>query len=446
MTDNFKILESIKINSSDWDFSDLRIDIPPMSSGSDAANPHTQYSNALATYTYQGTTGIGGCFTLGEGNQYVCSAAEYIVRNLEGVNLRDLLHAKSGLAEVLANPIQLRWISPNAGLPLMAAGLVLNTIIDLVSKKAEMPAWKYLASLEIEEFLKLVGLRHIKDSAKIGKFFMDNSPKLSRMNQRFEELEAMGVPSYFTTWIGSNANALVKEIGAVNEKTGIDKFKIKVGINFETETEKIDQIVRELPSDFKFAADANQNLDLEDAEKWMKFLSDKGFMWLEEPFAPDNLLLFRELVSKRESHTWSCEIATGENCANLQMAQALLDIGINRFQADPCRMMGITDGLFSGVLTKFYEAEYSPHAGGAGLDEMSRHLQFFFLSKIDPGKKIENSLTEYIGFCSKFYSNPAKVENGRIFPPDVPGLLVGLAPEVAARLLPYKEGVSWLKP
>lgn len=445
MTDNFKILQSIRIKSASWSFTDLRLDIPPMSLGSDAANPHTQYSNAIARFTESEITGIGACFTLGEGNQLICAAAEYIVKQFDGLTLKELLDSKLGFAETFGNPIQLRWLSPNAGLPLMAAGLIINTLIDFASKKANQPAWKFLAYLEIEEFLKLVSLRHLKDVNRIVDYLQQVAFSGNQLNERVEELESLGLPAYFTTWLGSDSATLIQEMNTVYTDKGISKFKIKIGLDINSEVEKINSVTTSLPNYFSYAADANQKLNLTSAQNWMTLLSARGFLWLEEPFAPDNTLLFQELGRDKNKLGWSCEIATGENCPNLHTAQALLSGGINRFQADPCRMMGITEGIFAGVLSKYYNAEYTPHAGGAGLDELSRHMQYFFLARIDGKKKIEDSLTETIGFCSKLYADPSKVEGGRVLPPAAPGFLVGLVPEVSEILIPFTEGVTWLQ-
>jgi len=445
VTENYKLLESIRINASEWNFVDLRINIPPMSLGSDASNPHTQYSNAIASFSDLGITGIGGCFTLGEGNQYVCAAAEYTIRQLDGFTLKELLDSRGGLADVLGNPVQLRWLSPNAGLPLMAAGLIVNTVIDFASKKANLPAWKFLAYLDVDELIKFISLRHITESSMVIGHFQQNTLSGHKLNEKIEELEDRGLPAYFTTWIGSDSATLIHEMKAANLEKGISNFKIKIGSDISSEIRKIETVITNLPSHFTYSADANQNLDFEDARDWMKLLSSRGFQWLEEPFAPDNVLLFRDLATERNKFEWNCEIATGENCPNLHTAQALLKAGINRFQADPCRMMGIFDGLFAGILSKFYDVEYTPHAGGAGLDELSRHLQYFFLAKVDTNKKIEDSLTETIGFCSRFYSHPSKVERGRILSPEAPGLLVGLAPQVFDSLIPFTEGITWLE-
>jgi L-alanine-DL-glutamate epimerase-like enolase superfamily enzyme len=446
MTDNFRVLESIRFDKHRWTFSDFRIDIPPMSSGSDAANPHTQYSNAVASFMDIETFGIGACFTLGEGNQFICEAAEFIIKNLHGVKVKELLNSSIGLADALANPLQLRWLSPNAGVPLMSAGLILNTIIDLASKKLCMPAWKFLAGLDIEELMKLVSWRHISNLDQIVSQLKENSLGDAQLAERFAELELNGIPAYFTTWIGSDAPSLREEIQKTYEETGIRNFKIKIGFDIATEMEKIDNVIHGLSDNFIFSADANQRLQVGEAIEWMNFLSDRKFSWLEEPFAPDNVLLFRELVELRKHHHWSCEIATGENCPNLHTAQALLSLGIDRFQADPCRMLGIADAVFSGVLSDFYGAQYSPHAGGAGLDELSPHLQFFHLARVDTRRDVDQSLTETIGFASKFYASPTIIENGRIRPPSAPGLLVGFSEEVATKLIPFREGVTWVKP
>lgn len=445
MSENFKILESIRIDSSKWEFFDFRLNIPPMSFGSDASNPHTQYSNAIASFTNSGMSAVGACFTLGEGNQYICAAAEYLIKQLDGILLKDLLESRDGIAEILVNPIQLRWISPNAGLSKMAAGLILNTILDYACKQANLPAWKFLTTLEVEELLKLVSLRHLKNSKSIERFYKQNFPSDVILKERIEILEVSGIPAYFTTWIGSSAESLSEQMRSIEKVTGITRFKIKIGSNIVSEKEKIERLIELLPSHYRLAADANQRLTYLESVDWMSYLSGKGFMWLEEPFAPDNILLFRELVKEKIFQKWDCGIATGENCPNLQVAEAILDSGVDRFQADPCRMMGIFDGIFVGVLTKFYGSAFTPHAGGAGLDEMTPHMQFFNLATISHNMNINDSLTENIGFCSSFYQAPTQVVNGRIKAPTSPGFLVGFNSEVLQKLVPYRDGVSWLE-
>jgi len=294
--------------------------------------------------------------------------------------------------------------------------------------------------------LKLVSLRHLMKPAMIRDVVLQNGPAATQLLERFEELEDGGLPAYFTTWIGSDEQSLINEINSAYESTGVRKFKIKIGKNVKNEKQKVLSLIDKLGENFQLAVDANQTLDFEDAQEWMLFLSDKNLLWLEEPFAPDNVLLFRELAQEKRLKNWTCEIATGENSPNLHVTQALLDAGIDRFQADPCRMLGISDAAFSGFLTKIYGAHYTPHSGGAGLDELSPHLQSFFLSRVDIEMNIDDSLTENIGFCSHFYQNPTKVKHGKISVPNAPGLLGGFTEEVASLLIPFRDGVTWLKP
>ena len=50
----------------------------------------------------------------------------------------DLVHPTNYLY-LIANPNQLRWLSPNSGCVYMAAGLILNTILDYAAKRAGLP-------------------------------------------------------------------------------------------------------------------------------------------------------------------------------------------------------------------------------------------------------------------------------------------------------------------
>ena len=91
----------------------------------------------------------------------VCEAAVFIVRQFEGISVSDLLDSEKSFYEAITNPLQLRWLPPNAGLPLMAAGLIVNTLIDAASKACGLSAWEYLARLPIEFLLDLLQQRHL---------------------------------------------------------------------------------------------------------------------------------------------------------------------------------------------------------------------------------------------------------------------------------------------
>jgi L-fuconate dehydratase len=445
LSDLVKILRSFKFRSADWTFSDLRIDIPPMSFGSDAANPHTQYSNAVAIVNNAAYSGIGATFTLGEGNQHICDGARFMIAQLEGSTIGELMDSRFGLAEVLANPLQLRWISPFAGLPMMAAGLIVNTILDAASKQAGIPAWELMAKLSSDDLVKLMGLRHLGGAFSEQHVRELLSASEKDINVRCEEIKSSVLPVYFTTWIGHDSVEIVSQIVSEVNNRGIGQFKLKISPNFESDLEKLLKIKENLPSGVELCVDANQTLNLDQASRWLRELSNLDVIWLEEPFAPDNILLFDELLRLKEDEVLSCEVVTGENCPNVQTASALVSAGINRFQADPCRMMGLIDGLTTAAIAKIGGARYTPHAGGAGLDEMSLHLQALNLARVDGTLSPKNSLTENVGFSSHFYKQPALVTSGAAKVPNLPGFLVGFTPEVEELLIPFEEGISWVK-
>ncbi len=445
MSEAFRVLTDFKFNSNHWTFSDLRLDIPPLSHGSDAANPHTQYSNAVAKLESPNLTAFGISFTLGEGNQFVCQSAEFLLSQLDGVRVSDFLGNQGSFAEFMQNPLQLRWISPFSGLPMLAAGLVINTVIDYCSKLMGLPAWKFLSLLSADELLQLGSLRHLSDSKKFHDSWKQSYLSEKELENKFKELESKSLPAYFTTWIGFSAESLAKQVLATHQATGISMFKLKISPDIKADMEKLNRFLELMPENLSFALDSNQRLTSDTASEWMQIVSENNFVWLEEPFAPDNALLFSELQAFKKANGLRGEIASGENCPNLHTAQALMLSGIDRYQVDPCRMMGLIDGAISGFLAKTYMKHFTPHAGGAGLDELSPHLQLIYLARINPQSQIEDSLTENIGFCSPLYRNPTVVKDGKIVVPQAPGLIGGFSKQIENRLIPHREGITWLE-
>lgn len=437
-------LTDILIEARKWRFVDLRINIPAASFGSDAINPHTQYSNPIAVMENAGVLAMGASFTLGAGNEMVCKAAELILDELNGLTVGELIFSDRGFYETLTNPLQLRWLSPNAGLPLMAAGLVVNTLIDAASKSAGLPAWEYLARLPSELLMRLINLRHLDEGFDYAKVCAILDQGLNGIDYRCAHLKNEGIPVYYTTWIGHDAETIIKQILAQHRDRGISIFKLKISKNIERDAAKLRSIQRMIPSGIELCVDANQTLNLDESKNWLRLLSDYNIKWLEEPFAPDNTHLFNELVSFKRDNNLSCEIVTGENCPNHFTAAALMDSGIDRFQADPCRMLGLVDSVLVCLIAAIKGCPITPHAGGSSLDELSPHIQLFNLARVRIDSTPSSTLTENVGFCSHYFAAPTIVENGLAKTQVKPGLLVGLVNSLIGQTRDYKEGISWL--
>jgi len=438
-------LSSLRFESHKWRFVDFRINIPPESLGSDAINPHTQYSNPIATLECDTFEAIGASFTLGEGNQMVCDAADFIVRQLEGSSVADLIASEKGFYETITNPLQLRWLSPNAGVPLMAGGLIVNTLLDAASKSCGLPAWEYLARLPSDFLLDLLQQRHLSQRFNRTALKQILDQGLQGIDERCKVLRSSGLPIYYTTWIGHDAESIGKQIRQEYTQRGIRQFKLKISTDIKHDVEKIRTIASLVPDDVVFCVDANQTLSLDEAKHWMAVLSELSVLWLEEPFAPDNTKLFEELVRAKEENSWSCEIVTGENCPNHYTAASLIESGVDRFQSDPCRMLGLLDTVLTSCISQIVGCSITPHAGGSSLDEQSPHIQLFNLARVQTDLDPMTSLTENVGFCSKYFAAPTIVISGIAQTQSSPGLLVGLVPKIRSTLINYKDGITWLE-
>ena len=308
-----------------------------------------------------------------------------------------------------------------------------------------MPAWEYLARLPSEFLLDLLQQRHLTHRYDRAAFKAILDQGLQGIDGRCKTLRSSGLPVYYTTWIGHNAESVADQIRWQYAQRCIRQFKLKIGTDIQRDVAKIRSISALVPKDVILCVDANQTLSLDEAKRWMTALSELGILWLEEPFAPDNTKLFEELVRAKQQHGWSCEIVTGENCPNHYTASALMEAGIDRFQADPCRMLGLIDAVLTSCIARIEDCPVTPHAGGSSLDEQSPHIQLFNLARVCPDLDPSDSLTENVGFCSKYFASPIIVAGGVAQTPSRPGLLVGIAPEIRPSILNYKEGITWLE-
>lgn len=436
---------SLRFEAKKWKFVDFRINIPPESFGSDAINPHTQYSNPIAILDCGQWQAMGASFTLGEGNQMVCEAADFIVRQMDGKSVLDLMESDAGFYEAISNPLQLRWLTPNAGLPLMAAGLIVNTLIDAASKACNLPAWEYLAKLPTEFLLDLLEFRHLPERYNRSAIKEILNQGFQGVDDRCNLLRNSGLPVYFTTWIGHNAQDISEQIKNEYSERGIRQFKLKISENVDRDATKIRDIIARIPNDVVLCVDANQTLSFDAAVRWMTILSELDVLWLEEPFAPDNIRLFKDLAHAKQQHGWTCEIVTGENCPNPYAAASLMECGIDRFQTDPCRMLGLLDTVLTSCIARIEDCPVTPHAGGSSLDEQSPHIQLFNLARVRTELDPSATLTENVGFCSRFFSCPAAVTDGLLRAPSIAGLLVGLNSDIQSTFSNYKESITWLE-
>ncbi len=327
----------------------------------------------------------------------------------------------------------------------MAAGAILNTLLDWAAKRIELPLWKALSLEPSDNLLKFCSSRQYAPFLQLTEIGNNLEEGLFGIQERICEVESSGLPVYFTTWIGSSPQEIVNNIEQVNEKKGIKHFKIKVSGDIKSTTTRVDHILEKLAGrDFKFCADANQSLDYDTALEISRMLDSRNFIWLEEPFAPDNVRLHRQLkdVLQRESNT--LEIVTGENCPNAHIAiEFIQSEACHRFQIDACRQMSISDILPILIAAKQKNLQIVPHAGGSGLDELVLHLSAFNYCRVLYDRSCKDSLTEHVGFCSQYFESPCRVVDGKAIAPQQPGYLNDVSAVVYDSLSQNSE-IKWL--
>jgi L-fuconate dehydratase len=120
--------------------------------GSDAIHRDPVYSYAVTRlHDDSGLTGVGLAFTLGEGNDMVCKAAQFYAEKLKGKDIEELMSDFGNIFNSLSNEQQFRWLGPHKGVVHLGLASVTNACFDLWAKKRGVPLWKLLIALSPEE-------------------------------------------------------------------------------------------------------------------------------------------------------------------------------------------------------------------------------------------------------------------------------------------------------
>src|ERR1700710_1283337 len=135
---------------------DIRFPTSIFLDGSDAMNPDPDYSAAylqFETDAVDGLAGAGFVFTIGRGNDIEANAIEVLASRFVGRNVEELLGDMGATWREMMHDSQLRWLGPEKGVIHMAIGAVINALWDLRAKRAGLPLWQHLATLEPEELV-----------------------------------------------------------------------------------------------------------------------------------------------------------------------------------------------------------------------------------------------------------------------------------------------------
>src|SRR5882757_6080406 len=382
--------------------------------GSDAIHRDPVYSYAVTQlHDDSGLTGTGLAFTLGEGNDMVCKAAQFYAEKLKGKDIEELMGDFGNIFNSLSNEQQFRWLGPHKGVVHLGLASVTNACYDLWAKKRGLPLWKLLTELSPEQIVDTLDLSYLEDVMTREQALQLLQENVPGKEDRKKILTA-GYPGYDTSigWFNyPDEKVRDNTLKAVAE--GFTAMKLKVGSPDPQRDIRRSFIVRQAAGDgIKVMLDANQQWTLPQALKICKELQAMNPYWIEEPTHPDDVLAHKTLAAA----ITPVKLALGEHVPNRIIFKNYLQTGCAGFiQVDAVRVGGVSEFITVSLLCRKYGIPVVPHVGDMG--QLHQHLVLF--NHISLGH--EALFLEHIPHLQKHFIHPVHIEGGVYRTPQEPG-------------------------
>lgn len=373
--------------------------------GSDAIHRDPVYSYAVTQlYDDSGLAGTGFAFTLGEGNDLVCKAAQFYAKQLIGKDIEELMAGFGNTFNQLSNEQQFRWLGPHKGVVQLGLALVTNACYDLWAKKRGLPLWKLLIDLTPEQIVNTLDLSYLEDELT-----KDEAVQLIKGNsigsEGRKQIVNTGYPGYDTSigWF-NYPDEKVRENVHIAVAEGFTAMKLKVGSSDPERDIRRSHIVRETAGEnIKIMLDANQQWTLPAALQICDRLQSMNPYWIEEPTHPDDLIAHKVLANAIAP----TKLALGEHVPNRIIFKNYLQQKCAGFiQVDAVRVGGVSEFITVSLLCRKYGIPVVPHVGDMG--QLHQHLVLF--NHITLGH--EALFLEHIPHLQKHFINPVHIEGG----------------------------------
>lgn len=382
--------------------------------GSDAVHRNPVYSYAVTELrTDSPATGTGFAFTLGEGNDLVCRAAEFLARDLPGHGIENLM-ARFGNWQLRAgNDQHLRWLGPHKGVVHLALASVTNACWDLWARSRGVPLWKLLLDLPTDALLAALDFSYVEDVLPVSEARTLLEAGRATRDRRMPILER-GYPGYDTSigWFNYSDQQVAANVSR-SVASGFDALKLKVGsTDMDRDVRRIRLVRDAAGSNARIMVDANQQWTVPEAIAFAKRTRDLKLFWIEEPTHPDDLLGHRVIAESAAP----VRIAAGEHVPNRIVFKNYLQAGAMAVcQVDAVRVAGVSEFLVISLLAKKFGVPVIPHVGDMG--QLHQHLVLFNHIALDH----EALFLECIPHLQPYFVHPAQVENGMYLIPQEAG-------------------------
>lgn len=386
----------------------------PLSSGagSDAIHRDPIYSYTVVELVDDsGIRSSGLAFTLGEGNDLVCRAAQFYADQLKDQDIEELMHDFGSWYNRLSNEQQFRWLGPHKGVVHLALAAVVNACFDLWAKKREMPLWALLTSLTPEQIVRTLDLSYLDEVLTV-----EEAIGLLRQPGREQRSAVLqtGYPGYDTSvgWFNYDDEKIREGCRRALDQ-GFTAMKLKVGSADMDRDVRRAHLVREVAGDDALVMlDANQQWSLPKAMEVCSRLSSMRPYWIEEPTHPDDI---RAHVTLAE-HIAPIKLALGEHVPNSVIFKNYLQSGCVGFlQPDAVRIGGVSEFITVSLLAKKFNVPVVPHVGDMG--QLHQHLVLF--NHIAMGHEVV--FLEHIPHLQQKFVHPVRIEGGKYQTPQEPG-------------------------
>ena len=382
--------------------------------GSDAIHKDPQYSYAVTNLSDgNGITATGFAFTVGEGNDLVCKAAQFYADRIKGREIEELMGDFGKTFNSLSNEQQFRWLGPHKGVVHLGLASVTNACYDFWAKKRGVPLWKLLVDLSPEEIVNTLDLSYVEDIlTREEAIELLRSQQSSRLER--EKIIQLGYPGYDTSvgWFNYDDEQVRSNCKKAIDN-GFTAMKLKVGSADPARDIRRANIVREIAGDnVKVMLDANQQWTLPQAISICNVLKRMNPYWIEEPTHPDDLLAHKILAAEIAP----IKLALGEHVPNRILFKNYLQLGCAGFiQADAVRVGGVSEFITISLLSKKFGIPVVPHVGDMG--QLHQHLVLF--NHIAIGH--EALFLEHIPHLKNHFVHPIEIQSGVYVTPKEPG-------------------------
>jgi L-fuconate dehydratase len=373
--------------------------------GSDAIHKDPVYSYAVTQlHDDRGRTGTGLAFTLGEGNQLVCEAANFYAQRLAGKSIEEIMADFGTLQRALADEQQFRWLGPHKGVVQLALASVTNACWDLWAKTRGVPLWKLLLDLSPEQVIATLDFSYLEDELTAKAALGIVRDHQATRSQREGVLKA-GYPGYDTSvgWFNYD-DEQVRENCKRAVAEGFTAMKLKVGSRDPERDLRRAKIVREAAGDrARVMVDANQQWTLPQALDICQRLRAINPFWIEEPTHPDDVLGHKTLADAIAP----MKLALGEHVPNRVVFKNYLQARCAGFiQVDAVRVAGVSEFLAVSLLCRKFGVPVVPHVGDMG--QLHQHLVLF--NHIALGHEV--IFLEHIPHLREHFIHPCQVNGG----------------------------------